>query len=974
MKNRLIVLFASAVILLGLSISSKILFKKEAAENDKEETERFDEWARYERKILGRPGTHEIPADARMNEVLAAARVPSRGIFARGETLNTYVAAGPNNFGGRCRVVQYDVRYNGSSNQVILAGGVNGGVFKSTDGGATWSWKSTLGYNSVTTMAQDPRGSGINPITNKPYSDTWYAGTGEFLPSASANGAFLVGWGMYVSDDNGDTWKPMTFSQAGDINTFDNAYDMINKIVVHPITGDLYVSRYASVIKMVRNLADPTQTANGSSFTRISSFIPYPANDLYNSNTFADIAIKSDGSKIFLSWQGSDTSTASWAPGTVLKGVWQSTTGEPGSWQKIGGADVYGASGWGSFTTQGRIAIALAPSNQNIMYILAENQINESSPTPPEADLYKLDMSSGVPASYVFTNLSANVPAGAASQNFRGFQAQGGYNLSIAVKPNDPNFVLIGGSNAYRSTDGFTTTTNVSSVGGYQFTNQSSLAYPNTHPDIHWFAFQPGNSNTLLIGSDGGITKTTDITQATPVYTSLNNNFQTYQYYHVAIDPTTGQNTFLGGAQDNSCSLRNGLSGTPDSHFSFLETIGGDGAAVGISSTAAGSKYAYLGTQNGNIRRQKLNAADNSLNGTSVSVKPTGSSSDFVTYFYLNPDNTEDLYYSGYTGSSSSPTPKLYRSTSASTVTTTISPSSWTDMTGISTTIGTGALISSMATTRGAYNTNHNLFIGTDNGKILRLSDPRNALATANPVDISPLTQGGNIIGLAVNPRNDDTLMAVVSNYEVSQGVDMPSIWITGNAKSALPTWIQIEGNIKPFSMRSCAIVVKQTGVEYYVGTSIGLYSATNLNGISTFWSKEAANTPLENAVVTSLALRTSDNTLLVGTHGNGMFYANIGSVVTGVNDPIRNDKNFIKAIFPTVVSGNINIRTGSLTTVKKLDIRIYNAAGQLLLRKEDSYRDLMLDVRRISTGSYFISVASSDYKYQTVIPFVKGN
>jgi Secretion system C-terminal sorting domain len=982
MKYKLLLILLPVVIVITSVLVINKIKSKSAGINsgEKSATEKFDEWARREQWLLGTPKTHRIPEGARMREIKAAEKVPLKGMFARGANLNNYVAAGPNNFGGRSRVVQYDVRYNGTTNRVLISGGVNGGIFKSTDGGATWSWKATAGYNSVTTIAQDPRGNSINPITGKPFSDTWYAGTGEFSPTSFAPGSFIVGYGMFVSDDNGDTWSPMGFSRGtatgsppNDLHIFDNAYDIINEIVVHPTTGALFVSRYGGVLKIIRNTASNN---SNTAFTRSAIFFPYPANDIFTSNTFADIAVKSNGSKIFLSWQGSDTATASWDEGTLLKGVWESTTGDFGTWQKIGGADI--TPSWESAVSQGRIAIALAPSNQNIMYVLAENQINESGSqvAPPEANLYKIDMSGGGPGTYAFTNLSANVPAQSPSspspggQNFRGFQAQSGYNLSIAVKPDNPNIVFIGGTNAYRSTDGFATSANVNSIAGYQYTDEPGFSYPNTHPDVHWFAFEPGNPNTMVIASDGGIAKTTDVTQFSPDYTSNNVNFQTFQFYHVAIDQTNGQNTFIGGAQDNSCVLRNGLSGSPDNHFSFLEIIGGDGAAVGISNTVGGKKFVYLGTQNGQIRRCEISPVNNSIVVNPVSVKPNAVSSDFVTYFHLNPDNTEDLYYTGFTGSLSTTfTPVLYRTANASNVTT----GSWTNMTGISSAIGTNTLISSLATTRGVYASTHNLFIGTQNGRLFRLQNPRGTAAGTAPVEISPPNSGGNIIDLAVNPRNDDTLLAVISNYEDESSSDMPSIWITGNAKSATPAWTQVEGNISPFSMRSCEIVVKSTGVEYYVGTSIGLYSTTSLNGGGTLWVKEGAGTPMENAIISSLALRTSDNTLLVGTHGNGMFYTVIGSVATGINDPIRNDKNFIQSVFPTVVNGSINIRRGTLNTVKKIDIRIFNATGQLLLRKEDSYRDMNIDVRRLAAGSYFISIASADYKYQTIEQFVKA-
>ncbi|HET9057799.1 MAG TPA: T9SS type A sorting domain-containing protein [Chitinophagaceae bacterium] len=983
-KSALFLLLPMITLVAVLAIKKLARTTKDAEQLD---TEYFNDWARREAKLLGCPGTYIIPRDARMLEMKASERVPLRGIFARGENVNTYISAGPGNFGGRSRVVEYDKRYNGSTNQVVLAGGVNGGVFKSTDGGNTWAWKATVGYNSVTTLAQDPRGNSINPITNKPYSDTWYLGTGEFQPSSYAPGALIPGYGMYISDDNGDTWQPMAFSQGtavgsppNNIHDFESLYDMINKIVVDPVSGVLYVSRYGQLLKITRTAADPSLN---TSFSRSITFTAPNVNILSIIDQISDVVVRqinSTTTKVYLAFYGTPTDTASWtSTTTLLKGVWESSTGDQNTWVKVADASIYPA--WRSASKQGRMVMALTP-DQNALYVLAENQIDVTNKVSPEADLYKINLAVGSPGSYPFTNLSANLPTGTGGQNFRGLQVQGGYDLAIAIKPDNANFIFIGGTNAYRSTDGFSTVANVNSIGGYQYTNVAGFAYPNTHPDVHWFSFQPGNPNIMLLATDGGVSKTTDVTLSSPSYTQNNTNFQTYQYYYVAIDPVIGQNTFIGGAQDNSCTMRNNFNASPDNHFSFLEIIGGDGGAVGITNITGGKKYLFLGVNNGTLRRAEISTTDNSYisNGAiNSNIKPSGSSSDLITYFYLNPDNSEHLYYTGYTGSSPSQTPKLYRTTAASTVTS----AGWTDLTGVSSVVGTGRLISSLATTRGTYNANHNLFIGTDDGRILRIKDPANVAASASPTNISPSsTFGGNFIDISVNPRNDDTLIAVVSNYKYQSGVDingnpifsdMPSIWFTGNANAVTPTWTQIQGNIAPFSIRSCEIVVKQAGVEYYVGTSIGLYSTTAINGVATLWVKEGASTPMENAIVSSLAHRPGDNTFLVGTHGNGMFYTNIGNVATGVEDPIRNDKRFIELIWPTVVKNNINIRKGSLTGIRKLDIQVFAANGQLLLKRTEGYSDLTVDVSRLAAGSYFISIASSDYKYQTVQQFVKN-
>jgi hypothetical protein len=280
--------------------------------------------------------------------------------------------------------------------------------------------------------------------------------------------------------------------------------------------------------------------------------------------------------------------------------------------------------------------------------------------------------------------------------------------------------------------------------------------------------------------------------------------------------------------------------------------------------------------------------------------------------------------------------------------------------------------IFALATTRGPYSANSHLFIGTENGRVYRLKDPQNVLASQPPVDITPTgMNGGSVVSdIAVNPRNQDTMMVIVSNYNV------PSIFWTGNATAAAPTWQIIEGNVTLPSVRSCAVVAKTTGVEYYVGTSSGLFSTTAINSTSTVWSREVGG-PMTTAIVNSLAYRWQDNVMVVGTHGNGMFAAYIGNAVTlpptGVNDPIRNDQNFVKRAFPTLASSQISFQVGNMFSIKKVRVQITNMAGQLVYDRDAPYQNGTLDLTLLSRGNYVLSVTSPDRKYQFVQKFFKN-
>ena len=288
-----------------------------------------------------------------------------------------------------------------------------------------------------------------------------------------------------------------------------------------------------------------------------------------------------------------------------------------------------------------------------------------------------------------------------------------------------------------------------------------------------------------------------------------------------------------------------------------------------------------------------------------------------------------------------------------------------------------------MATTRGQYNSNSHLFIGTSDGKIYRIKDPQGTSEATAPINITPPTmtvvparqQQPVITDIAINPRNQDTVIAVVSNYNVN------SIFWTGNATSAQPTWQVIEGNLSVPSVRSCEIVVKTTGVEYYVGTSIGLFSTASVSANSTLWSREVGVTGqpsemMNTALVTSLAYRWTDNTLLVGTHGNGMFAAYIGNpvnVVTAVSNPIRDNSNFVKVAYPTLLQNELNYQVGNMNSLKKISIQLTSMNGAIVYRNEVGYQNGRIPVSNLAAGTYVLTITSPDRKYQYTKKFIKN-
>lgn len=281
-----------------------------------------------------------------------------------------------------------------------------------------------------------------------------------------------------------------------------------------------------------------------------------------------------------------------------------------------------------------------------------------------------------------------------------------------------------------------------------------------------------------------------------------------------------------------------------------------------------------------------------------------------------------------------------------------------------------------MATTAGAYTSNSYLFIGTSLGRIYRLKDPQNISTSTGATNITPTgITLGVVNDIAINPRNQDTVIAVVSNYNVN------SIFWTGNASAEKPIWQVIEGNLTLPSVRSCQIVAKSTGIEYYVGTSAGLFSTSAINGTNTVWSREIGETGkpsemINTAIVNSLAYRWKDNTLVAGTHGNGMFVAYIGDpvpLITAVTNPIRTDLNFIKTVYPTIAHDELQFQVGNMYTIKKLSIQLTAMNGAVVYRKEAGYENGRIPLSNLASGNYILTVTSLDRKYQFTRSFIKN-
>ncbi|KYG78956.1 T9SS type A sorting domain-containing protein [Roseivirga echinicomitans] len=501
----------------------------------------------YEMDMLKDPSTGKIPFDIRHKELSYVRalnqtdrnNIRSSAAGVSQTNASPFVNFGPFNIGGRTRALAIDV----TDENIFLAGGISGGVWRSTNQGT--SWTRTTNFDqipSVTTIVQDKR-------TGK--TANWYYATGENIGnSVSETGAFYLGDGIYKSTNGGVSWSLITGTAINSATSL-GKFSLVNKLAIdysNQTETELYVAGLSKIYRTVNDFQSVT-TVLGLSNTGVGNS--------------ADIAIASDGTIIAsIPNKSSNGSNAE-------EGIFISSDGI--SWTSITLPAAWPA-------TFRRVELAFDPHDNNFFYALGESFF------------YKYDRSTST-----WTALTSNINVN--SESVEGFDGQGGYNLEVAVHPGNQNTVFIGGTNLLRSPNGFTLETDRKHIGGYTGTGTAG-PYENHHPDIHTLSFLPSDPKKMFSGSDGGVHRTNDNIASTVVWTSLNNGYVTSQFYTVDLyRDDRGDNQIIGGMQDNGtwAIFQNNPIGV------WIQAYGGDGAYSAISYNSL-----YASAQEGQMGRFEL--------------------------------------------------------------------------------------------------------------------------------------------------------------------------------------------------------------------------------------------------------------------------------------------------------------------------------------------------------------------------------
>lgn len=705
----------------------------------------------------------------------------------------TWEERGPNNVPGRTRAFLFDA--SDPSNNTVFAGSVSGGLWKNSDFQSptpTWTHQNEFWNNlAISAIVQDPGNSNII-----------YVGTGEGWSNFDA----VVGQGIWKSTNGGNTFSQLLVTNVIiDVNDLEVAAN-----------GDLYVAtRFFGLLK---------STNGGSTFTTVLSTLENGLNlsgvsTPAANNRMGDLEIGADGD-LYVANYGEIWKSDAATYGTA--------TGDVGNWVRI----FPPASGTGSASSAARTELATAPSDPDRLYILCQGSASKDV-----TEMYRSENVGSDPLSSAPTYATLTIPTIIDQGNNSIFtRGQAWYDLIARVDPNHPDTLYIGGVDALRSTDkGLTwtqiTTWSLFGAAGYG-------AAQNVHADHHNIIFEPGSSTNAIITSDGGIDYSSDInnTSALPSFTTKSINYNTTQFYSVAVHPGNFVDYFLGGTQDNGSQQFSaaGINTT-------VSVTGGDGGFCHIDQT----------NPNTQITSNIFSSYRISTNGFATeSAYNFGSSSGK----FINPsdyDDVNNILYSSFDADQFLRVSNIEGTPTANTFN-----------------FGTfgGNEVSAVTV---SPNVPGNVYLGLDavgtsfDGDIYLITNANTPTPSVSRIlESSTLSNAsGYVSSIAVEEGNESHILITYSNYGVN------SVWETTNGGAS---WNDREGDLPNIPIRWIMFAPGQSN-QALIATELGVWSTDDLSAPSgTDW--EPSNTDLANVRVDMLQTRASDDIIAAASHGRGLY------------------------------------------------------------------------------------------------------
>jgi hypothetical protein len=640
--------------------------------------------------------------------------------------------------------------------------------------------------------------------------------------------------GVWKTSDGGSGWLPLTDGQCS-LEIGAVVVDPVSPNIVYAGTGDPRLAQVSDepggcgLLRSTDGGANWTVIAGTASFgTRVEKLVIDPttagsstATKIFaatgdkgllrstdSGSTWTPVLSGGDASDVVIDPSNAQTVFAAIGNAfccSTTNGIYKSTDGGATFLTKLAGG----------FPTAsvGVIKFDIARSAPSTLFAAVQSQTNDSL-----LGIFKS------------TNSGATWSQVAASGAFGGRQLD--YDITLNVDPANANTVYFGASVLYKSIDG-----------GASFNVLSDFSGP-IHPDFHAFVFQPSNSNTIYVGNDGGIYKSTDGGSS---WTSLNSDLPLTQMYPGGALHPSDLNIILAGTQDNGIVKYSGFATWDEVRIGPSGTfLCGDGGFTAIDQSTPTTFYAACFGEGAAINGPIVYRSDDG--GSTWTAKTNGINANDAAAnspLVMSPSNSQTLYYG---------TNKVYKTTDRG--------ESWT---ASGTIFQGGVLVTAIAPA--ASNTNV-IYIIVDLGPTgLFKSTDGNASYTA--VNSSSLPAGFVPSSLAVHPTDANTVFVGYKKSSFTPGVLKSTDGGT--------TWTDITGNL-PADVPINAIALDPSAPtsKILVATHLGVFGT--VDGGAT-WTPNGVNLP--NVIVIDLKYHPATAELVAFTYGRGAWKATLNVAVT---------------------------------------------------------------------------------------------
>ena len=272
-------------------------------------------------------------------------------------------------------------------------------------------------------------------------------------------------------------------------------------------------------------------------------------------------------------------------------------------------------------------------------------------------------------------------------------------------------------------------------------------------------------------------------------------------------------------------------------------------------------------------------------------------------------------------------------------------------------------------------------WVGTENGRLYRISNLHLA-RTLETGDVDEDTStvlvkydqvasfsSRNVTSVSVDPNNPDRIIVTVGNYGNSTYV-----YYSDNATSSSPTFTSVQGNLPAFPVYS-SVFDKGNPGTVVIGTEYGIFATDNIDASSVTWTNEN-NGFTPSPVFRLVQYRTNksstpDQTILegdiyLGSHGSSIWKTNTLQTTRPISVEEEAEFDFEEKeiglnVFPNPATDFTNLEL-NLRKAEDVTVLVRDLNGRLIdqlkfNRLAAGKREIRINTSELSAGTYFLSV-----------------